>query len=57
MSHSRATEAEARNTAAAASKGAARGGRLQRFFRGLGPGLITGAADDDPSAGLGDKFN
>jgi len=22
---------------------------LQRFFRGLGPGLITGAADDDPS--------
>lgn len=22
---------------------------IQRFFRGLGPGLITGAADDDPS--------
>src|SRR5690349_12841471 len=22
---------------------------LQRFFRDLGPGLITGAADDDPS--------
>lgn len=22
---------------------------LRRFFRGLGPGLITGAADDDPS--------
>ncbi len=22
---------------------------LQRFFRGPGPGLITGAADDDPS--------
>ncbi len=24
-------------------------GLLQRFFRDLGPGLITGAADDDPS--------
>jgi NRAMP (natural resistance-associated macrophage protein)-like metal ion transporter len=24
-------------------------GRLQQFFRDLGPGLITGAADDDPS--------
>src|ERR1700730_17017896 len=24
-------------------------GALQRFFRNLGPGLITGAADDDPS--------
>jgi NRAMP (natural resistance-associated macrophage protein)-like metal ion transporter len=24
-------------------------GSLQRFFRDLGPGLITGAADDDPS--------
>jgi NRAMP (natural resistance-associated macrophage protein)-like metal ion transporter len=24
-------------------------GRLRRFFTGLGPGLITGAADDDPS--------
>ncbi len=23
--------------------------RIQRFFRDLGPGLITGAADDDPS--------
>jgi NRAMP (natural resistance-associated macrophage protein)-like metal ion transporter len=23
--------------------------RIQQFFRGLGPGLITGAADDDPS--------
>src|ERR1700683_881970 len=22
---------------------------IERFFRGLGPGLITGAADDDPS--------
>jgi NRAMP (natural resistance-associated macrophage protein)-like metal ion transporter len=28
---------------------AERHGRLQRFFRDLGPGLITGAADDDPS--------
>lgn len=25
------------------------GGRLRRFFRKFGPGLITGAADDDPS--------
>ena len=24
-------------------------GPLQGFFRDLGPGLITGAADDDPS--------
>lgn len=24
-------------------------GQVRRFFRGLGPGLITGAADDDPS--------
>src|SRR5262245_65782256 len=24
-------------------------GRLHRFFSELGPGLITGAADDDPS--------
>src|SRR5882724_4552442 len=23
--------------------------RVRRFFAGLGPGLITGAADDDPS--------
>jgi NRAMP (natural resistance-associated macrophage protein)-like metal ion transporter len=27
-------------------------GRLTKFFRSLGPGLITGAADDDPS-GIG----
>jgi Mn2+/Fe2+ NRAMP family transporter len=26
-----------------------RGGPVQRFFRLLGPGVITGAADDDPS--------
>jgi NRAMP (natural resistance-associated macrophage protein)-like metal ion transporter len=25
------------------------GGRVRRFFRDLGPGVITGAADDDPS--------
>lgn len=25
------------------------GGKLKRFFRALGPGLVTGAADDDPS--------
>ena len=24
-------------------------GRFRRFFSNLGPGLITGAADDDPS--------
>src|SRR4029450_4857766 len=24
-------------------------GRVKRFFANLGPGLITGAADDDPS--------
>lgn len=29
--------------------GPAPGGRIQAFFRDLGPGLITGAADDDPS--------
>jgi NRAMP (natural resistance-associated macrophage protein)-like metal ion transporter len=29
--------------------GALRPGRLRKFFTGLGPGLITGAADDDPS--------
>jgi NRAMP (natural resistance-associated macrophage protein)-like metal ion transporter len=49
MSYSRARQAEAASTAAVATNNAARGGRLQRFFRGLGPGLITGAADDDPS--------
>ena len=27
----------------------ARAGSARRFFRDLGPGLITGAADDDPS--------
>lgn len=27
----------------------ARRGSVRKFFRGLGPGLITGAADDDPS--------
>jgi NRAMP (natural resistance-associated macrophage protein)-like metal ion transporter len=27
----------------------ARKGSVRKFFRGLGPGLITGAADDDPS--------
>jgi Mn2+/Fe2+ NRAMP family transporter len=26
-----------------------RGNFVQRFFRTLGPGVITGAADDDPS--------
>jgi NRAMP (natural resistance-associated macrophage protein)-like metal ion transporter len=31
---------------------ASRTGRLRLFVRGLGPGLITGAADDDPS-GIG----
>jgi len=31
---------------------AVEGSRLSRFFRSLGPGLVTGAADDDPS-GIG----
>lgn len=35
--------------APAAAAGDARLGRVRRFFRDLGPGLITGAADDDPS--------
>jgi NRAMP (natural resistance-associated macrophage protein)-like metal ion transporter len=26
-----------------------RSGRLRRYFRSLGPGIVTGAADDDPS--------
>lgn len=30
-------------------QGAARKRLVRKFFRGLGPGLITGAADDDPS--------
>jgi Mn2+/Fe2+ NRAMP family transporter len=25
------------------------GGHVKRFFAGVGPGVITGAADDDPS--------
>jgi NRAMP (natural resistance-associated macrophage protein)-like metal ion transporter len=33
----------------AASRLFARAGSARRFFRDLGPGLITGAADDDPS--------
>lgn len=32
-----------------ADKPARNHGRIGRFFMGLGPGLITGAADDDPS--------
>jgi len=31
------------------SKTAPSGGRFRRFFAQLGPGLVTGAADDDPS--------
>lgn len=30
-------------------QGKTRRGSVRKFFRGLGPGLITGAADDDPS--------
>ena len=33
----------------AAAHGIAHGGRMHQFFADLGPGLITGAADDDPS--------
>jgi len=32
-----------------AGRPAARPGRLRRFWQNLGPGLITGASDDDPS--------
>src|SRR5262245_50463773 len=35
------------STAVEATDGPA--GRVRRFFAELGPGLITGAADDDPS--------
>jgi NRAMP (natural resistance-associated macrophage protein)-like metal ion transporter len=35
--------------AVAAPAPAPRGGPLRRFFRLIGPGVITGAADDDPS--------
>lgn len=34
---------------AGAARGLGRRGRVRRFFSNLGPGLITGAADDDPS--------
>lgn len=36
-------------TSAAGQPAAKRPNLLQRFFRTLGPGVITGAADDDPS--------
>jgi len=42
----RATVGEA---ARASQEGRKHRGRIGRFFAGLGPGLITGAADDDPS--------
>jgi NRAMP (natural resistance-associated macrophage protein)-like metal ion transporter len=35
-----------------AETGSSEGSPVVRFFRGLGPGLVTGAADDDPS-GIG----
>lgn len=35
-----------------ASEGAQSSSRIRAFFRSLGPGLVTGAADDDPS-GIG----
>src|SRR5574342_462594 len=38
--------------AAEKRKSGAPPGRVARFLRGLGPGLITGASDDDPS-GIG----
>src|SRR5215467_8899824 len=37
------------STPEAAAKGKKRPGLLRRFFSVLGPGLISGAADDDPS--------
>ena len=48
MNDSRARQVEAA-CASAATGVRARGRRLQRFFDGLGPGLVAGAADDDPS--------
>lgn len=42
-------EMESRNTPSKPGSPAASPDRLQRFFAELGPGLITGAADDDPS--------
>lgn len=50
MKHSHAEEAaDAAYPEAGTAAEPARRGRLRRFFHGLGPGLITGAADDDPS--------
>lgn len=49
MNHNHPRHAEAPFPAAAATNGSAGGSRLHRFFHGLGPGLISGAADDDPS--------
>lgn len=49
MNQSQVRQAEAARPIATVPNVRARAGRLQRFFSGLGPGLITGAADDDPS--------
>jgi NRAMP (natural resistance-associated macrophage protein)-like metal ion transporter len=49
MSHSHAAGEGLRKPGALPADASAPRVRLRRFFNGLGPGLITGAADDDPS--------
>ena len=49
LGHGRAGGEGVKRPDALPTEGFARRGRLHRFFAGLGPGLITGAADDDPS--------
>ena len=44
-----ASVADVKSGSKSSAKTAAKPGRLRRFFSALGPGLITGAADDDPS--------
>jgi NRAMP (natural resistance-associated macrophage protein)-like metal ion transporter len=48
----RCTSERAQPSAAKNGKRRAASGRVRRFLRNLGPGLITGASDDDPS-GIG----
>jgi len=49
MRHGRAEVMRTEKPEASHADDSARRWRLRRFFAGLGPGLITGAADDDPS--------
>lgn len=43
------TADESARTPGQVASAGSRSGPARRFFRGLGPGLTTGAADDDPS--------